>query len=400
MTLEWTDFFHYRKGKRGIFDKIHFIFSYAGFLWFASDEELAWHTEFRAHHDRYSALEKTYSKILTEDFPRTMRTIEEQQVYSSGCQKAWGDIFGKNTKTKGHEKEYWEETERWKCYGYSPEEMEMRRMSPEKSHWHPTREERMLEPIVYEKALREDIHLVVRDKVGGKYTAYLMDGPTMNPKTITLYQIDHIHEFKENLPTTTLRHMMSERDSYSKRMGKPLFRAKCESQTYEVDGTPVPCLQDKNGFSLGIIGYNEARGYIMCNKSMHTRQVLKARRGEKLLLVYVLIVNNSGNQCISTSEYDFLLESTNKFHYHYSDAWYQMRDCGLVKEEYGVPPGKRAILVLSFSVHPNRYASDLSLSYRPTLLTPMLTVPLGERKPWRSFEQNVFPALEQELLIC
>lgn len=190
--MRWTKIFRYEVGCFDLWEYISFTFCYAGFLWFASDEDIAWFKYYSEKHKGiHKGLEWAYKRIIDmEKNPRDYAK-EERDAYNKGYDaplKKYPNLYRDKEKFI---KEYWEENLRWEHYGLTPKEMEARRKDTSSGD----RQERMNQPIVYEKAIDENTTMVFRDKIYGKYTVYIVKFGSVNLKTVEYKTTEHLYEW-------------------------------------------------------------------------------------------------------------------------------------------------------------------------------------------------------------
>ena len=187
----WTKIFRYTVGEFDLWEYISFTFCYAGFLWFATDEDLAWFKYYSEKHNGVrKGLEWAYKRIIEMDKHSKDYIQEERDAYNKGYDaplKKYPNLYRDKDKFI---REYWEENRRWEHYGLTPEEMEAKR----KLSSNDDRKKRMNQPIVYEKAIDENETLVVRDKIDGKYTVYIVQFGSVNLDTVKYKTTEHIYE--------------------------------------------------------------------------------------------------------------------------------------------------------------------------------------------------------------
>jgi len=152
--MNWTRIFRYKVGYFDLWEYISFTFCYAGFLWFASDEDLAW---FKYYSEKENSIQRglewAYKRVIeNQNNPRDYEK-EEKDVYNKGYDAPLRAYPNLNYNKEKYIREYWEETRRWEHYGLTPKEMEEKRRKPSYKEGKPERRQRMNEPIVYEKAL-------------------------------------------------------------------------------------------------------------------------------------------------------------------------------------------------------------------------------------------------------
>ena len=381
--MSWASFFSYKDNKRGIWADINFIFSYAAFLWFASDEDLAWLNYYARKSNMRSALASAYQKIPENRDAHKNEARDKQIAYNSGCRAAWSYDW------IGHVGEYWDETERWQHYGYSHEEIERRRMKPEYSNWRPTREERMREPIVYEKAIREDIWVVFRDKIGGKYTAYIIDNVFINDiKEVKYVEIEHISDYFKLYSESIIKSKIYEMDSWYGRAGERQFSVKPQDCSYSIEGRSIPGKLNHFNFSIALVGYNVGEKYVILNKTTGVREILKSDQGY-LTLVYVRVSNESQIKRMNISLENFWLENGEECILHDPSIWRKFVKYSLMVNKGILFYGNTSILAIPYILKSPAEPKKMKLVYRPSNDVPRMELSLGERQPWREFEKSV-----------
>ena len=190
----WTKIFKYKDGK-GIFNKLHYMFCYAGFLWNANDTQLAILQEYNRQYDSFQSLEKAYDQIEREQ----LQTIRDNLISRDNIAARTTNEFNlaSNIVKQQYINEIREEDIRWEQRGISLEERERRRAPSSATNWVPDRAEFLNEPVVYEKMIDADneIYYVVHDKIAGTYTAYVMFPLAENLDKISIYHAVHVKEF-------------------------------------------------------------------------------------------------------------------------------------------------------------------------------------------------------------
>ena len=190
----WTKIFKYKDGK-GIFNKLHYMFCYAGFLWNANDTQLAILQEYNRQYDSFRSLEKAYNRIEREQ----IQVIRDNLTSQSNITTRTANDFdlASNIVKQQYINEIREEDARWQQRGISLEERERRRAPSSSTNWVPDRAEFLAEPIIYEKMIdaENEIYYVVHDKIAGTYTAYVMFPLAENLDKISIYHATHMKDF-------------------------------------------------------------------------------------------------------------------------------------------------------------------------------------------------------------
>ena len=127
--MRWTRIFRYRHGVFDLWEYISFTFCYAGFLWFATDEDLAWFKFYSEKSGIQSALEQAYKKIGEREKTPKRNVQKEREAYDKGYYAPLNrnpNLYNSRDK-ENFAREYWEENRRWQHYGLTPKEMDRRR---------------------------------------------------------------------------------------------------------------------------------------------------------------------------------------------------------------------------------------------------------------------------------
>ncbi len=206
--------FRYEQNSKGIWDDIKFMICYAGFLLLVSDEDYALFQDFRSrNHDTRSALRTTFDYIKGPSLDPDPNSKENQAAKEAG-KRLWDNLSKERQEI--YINEFLEENKRWLYYGYDANLMEWRRTPIDEFRKPPDREKLLAEPIVYEKAFTDKVHLIVHDKLWGKYTGYLLYPAGRELSRISLLRDPHILDLCQRA-SSVVKDAIKEQEEYDKK---------------------------------------------------------------------------------------------------------------------------------------------------------------------------------------
>ena len=165
----WNEFFAYDLND----GKLHYLFSYAGFLFNSTQEQLNEFQDLRKRMTNEEALSAIYHRI------RNREIKEEQNQYrlQSDKQRVTDDRFIWNTNSFQDadlaKEEYKTETKRWLSRGIPLEQHEFKRKIIKSRE--PSQKILLQEPVVKAFQLDDIFYIKIHDKINGCYTAEYVD---------------------------------------------------------------------------------------------------------------------------------------------------------------------------------------------------------------------------------
>lgn len=133
---------------------------------------------------------------------------------------------------------------------------------------------------------------------------------------------------------------------------------------------------NNDGNSIAVAGYEEGMEFKARHKDIPlTIWIRPHREGQKLVLVYVLMANDSKDDDMTTHVGYFTLKGKREYPYDI-DALRELKSCGIGRGRDPIAPGEETMAVAPFSVDADEDVSSMSLSYCPWLFTPTITVPM------------------------
>ena len=151
---------------------------------------------------------------------------------------------------------------------------------------------------------------------------------------------------------------------------------------FNIDGEEYYGQRNNLGYSVAVMNYSEGFTFSAKDKYLKVTRKIKAHReGMKLVLVFILMANDSTDDGMDTHSGFFTLEREGKTYQYDIMALHDLQACDIGKKREKIQPGEMTIIVVPFAVPPDEDVDSMKLGYFPSLFTPKVYVPLtGHRR--------------------
>ncbi len=154
-------------------------------------------------------------------------------------------------------------------------------------------------------------------------------------------------------------------------------KVRTERKFYLDDGQVLNGQTNNQGFSVAVVGYDEAMSYTARDRFLNLPETITSyRKGKKLVLVYVLMANDSKDSDMETSAGYFSLKGTKHTYEYDIMAFNKLEHCNICQKKESVPPGESRMIVIPYDVEPEFDVSTMQLVYMPSLFTPSVYLPM------------------------
>ncbi len=149
---------------------------------------------------------------------------------------------------------------------------------------------------------------------------------------------------------------------------------------FYLDGVPIYGETDNNGYSVAIVDYDEAMSFKARSKYFNVNETIKAHDPDKkIVLVHILIANDSKDDDMTNSAGYFYLERKGKSYPYEPFALQTLKDCNMYEEEK-ILPGETTMVVIPFGVGMDENIDNLNLVYFPSIFTPTVSLPMKGKR--------------------
>ena len=153
-----------------------------------------------------------------------------------------------------------------------------------------------------------------------------------------------------------------------------------EERIFYLDGEPIYGETDNNGYSVAVVDYDEAMSFKARNKYFTFDETIKAHDPDKkIVLVHILMCNDSDDDDMTNSAGQFYLERKGKSYSYDPHAVETLKSCNMYKKD-DIPPGETTMVVVPFGVDKEENVDNLNLVYFPSIFTPTVSLPLKGKR--------------------
>ena len=153
-----------------------------------------------------------------------------------------------------------------------------------------------------------------------------------------------------------------------------------EERIFYLDGEPIYGQKDNNGYSVAVVDYDEAMSFKARSKYFKYDETIEAHDPDKkLVLVHILLANDSDDDDMTNSAGQFYLERKGRSYPYEPFALQTLQDCNMY-EKKKILPGETIMVVLPFGVNQDENVDDLNLVYFPSIFTPTVSLPLAGKR--------------------
>lgn len=153
-----------------------------------------------------------------------------------------------------------------------------------------------------------------------------------------------------------------------------------EERIFYLDGAPIYGETDNNGYSVAVVDYDEAMSFKARNKYFTFDETIKAHDPDKkIVLVHILLSNDSKNDDMTNSAGQFYLERKGKSYPYDPHAVETLKACNMYKKE-DIARGEMTMVVVPFGIDKDENVDNLNLVYFPSIFYPTVSLPLAGKR--------------------